>query len=216
MSMAASSGEYIKKKKRLDCQEARFDLEEMKESSYGWEHGCGCQPVILSPKRRKMCLILKSSCFPVFTGRGFFQVCTLGTTAVEYLMEYKARSGHCGSSVPTGLFNRLLTSSWSAEFQVNSTPRSFASFSRENSRLTLQIQRGGAEGGEGHGQQEQVILQTSRFHGGIAGAGSRWQQNTDCSPRAGKYGKGTRDKAFYFLWLFELIISFESTRLLFC
>lgn len=144
--------------KKTWLQEARFDLEKMKESSYGWECDCGWQPVTLSPKRRKMCLILKSGCFPVFTGRGLFQVCTLGTRALECLMEYKAHSGHCSSSVPTGLFSRLLTSSWSAEFQVNSTPRRLAPSSRENSRLTLQIEQGGAEGEEGDRQQEQVIL----------------------------------------------------------
>lgn len=104
MSVAASSGEYIKK--RLDCQEAKFE--------YGEDEGLklwlGMLAACYSFSQEKRDMFNSTiQLFPCFHWQWVFP--TLGSTAVECLMEYKADSGHCGSSVPTGLFNRLLTSS---------------------------------------------------------------------------------------------------------
>lgn len=49
------------------------------------------------------------------------------------------------------------------------------------------------------GNRSRLSHKPQHLHGGIAGTGSRWQQNTGCNPRAGKYGKGTWDKAILFL-----------------
>lgn len=97
MSVAASSGEYIKK--RLDCQEAKFE--------YGEDEGLklwlGMLAACYSFSQEKRDMFNSTiQLFPCFHWQWVFP--TLGSTAVECLMEYKADSGHCGSSVPTGLF----------------------------------------------------------------------------------------------------------------
>lgn len=129
----ASSGGGIKRKNNcLQPGSLIWLWSGWRHVSYGWEYSCEWQPVILSHGIRGIYLVLKYSPFTVFTDSGFFGVYIPGTIAAVCLMEYKAESGHCGFNMPACLFNKLLTSYLSDEFQANPTHKGLASSSTKN------------------------------------------------------------------------------------
>lgn len=134
----ASSGGGIKKQKRLStARKSDLTMEWMKACELWlgiqlWMTAC----YSFSRDKRDIfsseILVLKYRPFTVFTDSGFFGVYIPGTIAAVCLMEYKAESGHCGFNMPACLFNKLLTSYLSAEFQANPTHKGLASSSTEN------------------------------------------------------------------------------------
>lgn len=136
--------------------------------------------------------------FPCFHWQWVFP--TLGSTAVECLMEYIRLTQ--GTVAPV-CQQDYLTGCWQVPEVLNSKwiphPGGLHHLAEKIPGLHCKWNEEELRGEKDTGNRSRLSHKPQHLHGGIAGTGSRWQQNTDCNPRAGKYGKGTWDKAFLFL-----------------